>query len=110
VAQANNKELIMDIVSKYADTIKREMKVDRVILYGSYSKGNQREDSDIDVAVVSPDFSGDTLEDQLKLMKYRRNVDMRIEPMPFLPEDFSESNPFVKEIVQTGTVINLGNQ
>ena len=105
MAKGNYKELIMNIVIRYTDILKKEMKVEKVILYGSYSKGSQRKDSDIDVAVVSSDFSGDMMEDQLKLMKYRRSIDLRIEPMPFLPQEFNESNPFVKEIIQTGTVI-----
>ena len=105
MAEGNNKELIMNIVVRYTDILKKEMKVEKVILYGSYSKGSQREDSDIDVAVVSSHFSGDMMEDQLKLMKYRRSIDLRIEPMPFLPGEFNESNPFVREIIQTGTVI-----
>jgi uncharacterized protein len=105
VGEGNNKELIMNIVIRYTDILKKEMKVEKVILYGAYSKGSQREDSDIDVAVVSSDFSGDMLEDQLKLMKLRRSIDLRIEPMPFLPEEFNECNPFVNEIIQTGIVI-----
>ena len=34
------------------------IKVDRVILFGSYATGNAREGSDIDVAVISEDFKG----------------------------------------------------
>ena len=32
-------------------------------------------------------------------------VDLRIEPVPFLPQDFDLNNPFVKEIVDTGQII-----
>ncbi len=40
----------------------------KVILYGSYSNGSHDIDSDIDVAVISPDFTGDRIEDQFSLM------------------------------------------
>jgi len=32
-------------------------------------------------------------------------VDSRIEPHPFKPEDFTEENPFVKEILKQGIEI-----
>jgi len=105
MAEKDNKQLIMDIVAKFADTASKEMKLNKVILYGSYSKGSERSDSDIDIAVVSPDFTGDRTEDQFRLMKYRRNIDLRIEPMPFRPEEFVLEDPFVREIIETGMVI-----
>lgn len=105
MAERDNKELIIKVVVKYAETISKDIKVEKVILYGSYSKGSQREDSDIDIAVISPDFSGDRIEDQYRLMKYRRNIDLRIEPMPFTPDEFNSEDPFIREIIETGTEV-----
>ena len=102
MAQSYNKHEIINIVSRYADAIRTEITVNKIFLYGSYSKGNPQSDSDIDVAVISPDFSGDIIEDQILLMKYRRNIDLRIEPKPFRPEEFDSMNPFVREILNTG--------
>lgn len=84
------------------------MKINKAILYGSYSKGTQHNDSDI--AIVSSDFTGDRIEDQFLLMKYRRCVDLRIEPMPFRPEEFTLEDPFVKEIIETGIEIENKEQ
>lgn len=106
MVEKEDKRLIIDIVAKYADTVNKEIKVDKIILYGSYSKGNPHKDSDIDVAVISPDFTGDKIEDRLRLMKCRWNIDLRIEPMPFKPEDFVPDDPFVREIIKTGIEIN----
>ena len=58
------------------------------------------EQSDIDVAVISKDFTGDLVDDTLKLMRVRRKVDNRIEPHPIIANDFNDSNPFVKEIMK----------
>jgi predicted nucleotidyltransferase len=106
MVEKEDKRLIIDIVAKYADTVNKEIKVDKIILYGSYSKGNPHKDSDIDVAVISPDFTGDKIEDRLRLMKCRWNIDLRIEPMPFKPEDFVPDDPFVREIIETGIEVN----
>ncbi|MEA2103853.1 MAG: nucleotidyltransferase domain-containing protein [Candidatus Cloacimonadota bacterium] len=85
-------ELKMDIVSVY--------------LFGSLVKGNFGEWSDIDIAVVSNNLTGDPVDDRLKLMKLRWDIDLRIEPHPFLPEDWEdETNPFVEEIKKTGEKI-----
>ncbi|MDT3700438.1 MAG: nucleotidyltransferase domain-containing protein [Thermincola sp.] len=93
---------ITKIAEDFAKLVKNQLKLDRVYLYGSYAKGFSMKDSDIDIAVVAEDFSGDLVEDTLKLMKIRRYIDTRIEPHPFTKEDFNEQNPYVKEIIDTG--------
>ena len=42
------------IARQYKDAISGHFNPTKVYLYGSYSKGTQREDSDIDIAVVVP--------------------------------------------------------
>jgi hypothetical protein len=54
------------------------------------------------LAVVSPDFSGDSFEDSKRLIPYILKIDTAIEVHPFRPEEFSMGNPFIKEIVGTG--------
>lgn len=100
MAFINSEPIVSDIVKRYAELLKQELNIAGVYLYGSYVKGNFSEDSDIDIAVVSSDFTGDLISDMLKLMRIRRRVDNRIEPHPFTIEEFNEHNPFVKEIMK----------
>ncbi len=93
------------VVTEYANLLRERISLDKVILFGSFARGQQHPDSDIDVAVISSDFSGDRLEDQLQLMRLRRKVDLRIEPIPFLPQDFTAADPLAKEIMDTGYII-----
>ncbi|MBS3946821.1 MAG: nucleotidyltransferase domain-containing protein [Dethiobacter sp.] len=102
MAQKHAQQKIIDIVLRFAEVIGKEKQVSKVILYGSHSRGAHVIDSDIDVAVISPDFTGDRIEDQFWLLQKRRGIDLRIEPMPFRPEDFVLDDPFVREIVETG--------
>jgi len=86
----------------------REEKFDllAVYIFGSLIKGNFTEWSDVDIAVVSEDLTGDPVDDRVKLMKLRWDIDLRIEPHPFLPEDWNDNtNPFINEIKKNGEKI-----
>lgn len=96
---------IKDIALKYAEVIKDHIELHSLYIYGSYAKGNYTKDSDIDIAVIADGYTGDLIEDTFKLMKIRRSVDNRIEPHPFLIEEFNENNPIAKEIMSTGVRI-----
>ncbi|MDD2586229.1 MAG: nucleotidyltransferase domain-containing protein [Syntrophomonadaceae bacterium] len=97
MASRSIREEITAIAEKYADLVKEEMNVEAVYLFGSFVNGNHDQDSDIDIAVIADDFSGDIIEDTLKLMRIRRKVDTRIEPHPL-----RKDNPFVREVITTG--------
>jgi len=95
--QRTGKEVIL-IIEKYSQELNRVISLSGVYIFGSYSKDNFNEFSDIDVLVVSPDFLDDPVEDMQLLMKHRRNVDRRIEPHPVTPEEFAKGNPFLDQI------------
>ena len=72
-------------------------------LFGSYAKGTERTDSDLDLAVVMKIPMIDRFEERVKLMKIAvRNNNYIIEPHPFTEEEFEEGNPFIDEIKRTG--------
>ena len=71
-------------------------------LYGSYSKGNQREDSDIDIAVIVEHLNENYFEDTPLLWKLRRKISNLIEPV-LLTEDMN--NPLYCDITKTGILI-----
>ena len=54
---------------------------DEIIVYGSYAKGTENADSDIDVAVIVNEFSGDYLEASAQLFYIVSKIDYRIEPV-----------------------------
>ena len=94
----------LNIAKKYAEVVKNNFDSQRIILFGSYAKGNYRKDSDIDIAIVFPDYAN-RLDRQVELMKLTRKVDSRIEPHPFREKEFEISNPFVNEIITSGKEI-----
>jgi len=94
----------INIAHKYAETVRNVFDFQKIILFGSYIKGNSHEESDIDIAVIFSDYNN-RLDRQLELMKLTRKVDTRIEPHPFKEKEFEISNPFVQEIVTYGQEI-----
>ena len=93
---------IMESLKKYIEKISQYYKIEAIILFGSYAKGTENEDSDIDIAIISSDFS-DIIEDGAKLIGLTWKIDTRIEPHPITTEDYQKiSNPFVREVIDTG--------
>ena len=102
MASFDNKRRVEEMIIDYSKLLEKEIHVKHIYLYGSYAKDNYTIDSDIDIAVVGDDFSGDIIEDTLLLMKIRRKIDYRFEPRPFKTTDFNPSNPLAREIMNTG--------
>lgn len=73
--------------------------MDAIYLFGSFARGNAGQDSDIDLLVVSSDWTDNIIEDTMLLMRARRTVDLRIEPHPIRPEEL-EDNPFIASLKQ----------
>jgi predicted nucleotidyltransferase len=71
-------------------------------VYGSEARRQATKWSDIDVAVISPDFADDLFSAQLALMKLAARVDDRIEPRAFTPESFNANDPLASIIRDTG--------
>ena len=78
----------------------------QVVLFGSYTRNEQRRSSDIDVALVADEFSGFGFQDVgliSDVLAEKQFID--IEPHTFSPEQFTDWNPFVQEILRTGIVV-----
>jgi predicted nucleotidyltransferase len=70
-----------------------------------FAKGNFNKWSDVDIAIVSSDFSDDLFEDKLSLMRLASTIDDRIEPRPFKKELFNRNDPLADEIQKNGILL-----
>jgi len=98
------KREVIKILSQYKALVSNHFDVDKVILFGSYSRGTQRNDSDIDVAIVVNSISNDFFTYAPLLWKLRLQIDKRIEPVLLINGE--DESGFLQEILQTGTEIN----
>jgi predicted nucleotidyltransferase len=94
-----------NIIHNFINLVSAEIPLKTVYLFGSYATGKAGRYSDIDLAIVSDKFIGDRFDDRNKLNKYILKTSIDIEVHPFTIEEFTEDDPFVKEIIETGIKI-----
>jgi predicted nucleotidyltransferase len=105
---ARKADQVVILVKRYIAELERnKIPIRKAIIFGSYAKEDAKKESDIDVALVSEAFSGDRFEDRRKIIPLRREIDNRIEPLPFRPEDFEHGGILAEEIRKTGVVVSL---
>ena len=96
---------IRNIISRFVNVLTaRGIHVEKVVLYGSYASGNIHAGSDLDLAIVSPDFGKDRFEEGKMLFQIAWRVDPRIEPVPISSESYEKDTwiPLIYEIRQRG--------
>ena len=97
-----DKEQSIKLAQEYKKVLLEKMPVKALYLYGSYSKGNYTEESDIDIAVVVDKLSDNYFEDTPLLWKLKRKISNLIEPV-LLTED--DDSPLYADILKTGILV-----
>jgi len=102
------KNQVRKIINEFVRALEPDIKVERVILYGSYMRGKAEEWSDIDVAVLSPTFAEmPDLTVIEEIARRRIHCDSSLSPFAYTPEQFDNAPPylFAAEIRRTGKVV-----
>jgi predicted nucleotidyltransferase len=97
-----DKASAIDLARRYSELVIRHLPVKQVYLFGSYAREAAGPDSDIDIAVIVERLDVDYLDEQARLFRLRRSVDLRIEPV--LIEDGDRSG-ILKSIRDTGYLV-----
>jgi len=98
-----DQETVINMVKQYANIVAKELSPVTIVLFGSYARGNARDDSDIDVAVIFDGFTGNWHETSSMLWRLRREISYDIEPV--LLDSAEDKSGFVKNIYKTGQII-----
>lgn len=97
-----DKEQVIEIVKAYKKAVLTQVENAEVYLYGSYSKGTARPESDIDVAVIVPAVDGNWLELSSKLWILAPQINYLIEPVLI---DQRHPSPLYDDILRSGIAI-----
>jgi uncharacterized protein len=84
--------------------------VERLILFGSYADGTQREGSDIDIVVISGSFHGMAYWDRIDVLSRAiYDVFEPIEATAYTPEEWNAGDTTIFEYAKKGELIPAGN-
>ena len=96
-------------VKGFALEIKRSgVHLTKVILYGSYASGKPHRWSDIDVALVADEFTGNGFDDSAYFARINNKKPyLLIDAKTFPADYFKKGDPFIEEIERTGVEIKV---
>lgn len=96
-------------IKKYLETLRaKNIRIKTAILYGSYANGKADRDSDIDLAIISPDFGNDSFDEAILLRKLTRGIDLDISPRPYSEKQYKTAKKgdfLYDEIIRKGQVV-----
>lgn len=99
---------IKDIISMIVEKAKKDYKPEKIILFGSYARGNPTIDSDIDLLVVK-DSSCRRDERDREIRKSLKDIKFPLDIFVYTPEEvekfYNLKGSFINEIFSKGRVI-----
>jgi len=103
------KKQVEAIILKYIELLrKKKVHVEKVILFGSHASGRVHKESDIDVAIISPDLGRDRIEETVALKKMAEQINYDIFPRPYSLEQYHAARRgefLYDEIICKGKVV-----
>ncbi len=100
--------VIRDKILRFYQAARQSLPIRKVLLYGSYAKGNARQDSDIDVAVVVDEADhAKRIEITTELFDSALRVDPAIEPKCIFWDEYKNHDraSILAEIIATAVEI-----
>jgi predicted nucleotidyltransferase len=101
---------VRSIVLRFVDILSSKgIRVEKAVLYGSYASGNVHTGSDLDLAIISPDFGKNRFEEGKMLLQIAWRIDPRLEPIPISSESYQKDTwvPLIYEIKEKGIELEL---
>ena len=104
---AKDKNKVRSEINDYIKVLNKYVRVNTVVLYGSWVNGTPSKYSDIDLAVFSEDFGKHKLKEFQLLSKLAWEIDPSIEAIPYSAEKLSDDDPtaFYNEILKKGETV-----
>ena len=101
---------ILGRLRKISERLKKEYHAEKVILYGSYARGEATEDSDVDLFIIAP--SSERFFERMAtvrgLIRDLRNG-LPVSPIVLTPEEVEErrskEDQFVQQILEEGIML-----
>lgn len=92
------------IIREFVKEARNILSFKYAILYGSYARKTNNENSDIDIAFVTDDNSLNTIDVSTKLFSKLWEIDTRIEPI--ILKESEDNSAFIDTIKSYGIILN----
>ena len=106
---AETRPEIKDVIERYRQQlVKLGIGPERIYLYGSYARGSEKEGSDIDLIVVSRDFSPLDLRERLEVLGVAAARLLKpIQAVGYTPEEIAAKgySPFLDQVLASEAII-----
>ena len=102
-----------EVVRRTIERLLQDIRIHQAVLFGSHARGDADHWSDVDLAVVSPDFARMGHRKLMDLLvEAALAVDPRIEVRLYTPRDFKEARPtnFLGHILKHGKIVYRGGK
>jgi len=102
-----DKKAVLEIISAFRNALEsRGIKVDKLILFGSYATGQYRQDSDIDIVVISRDFQNRSHWERIDILSDAIYALFEpIEATAFTPDEWQSRESIIADFAQNGEVV-----
>ena len=97
-------------IEKFVARIKKCIRVERVVIFGSRARGDNLEDSDVDLIIVSRDFEGVPFYERMDQLILLWESPLDLEGLCYTPEEFEKKKReigIVREAVKEGVEVEI---
>jgi uncharacterized protein len=105
VKQGANPE---EVIRQAIEYLLQKIRIDQAVLFGSHARGEADEWSDVDLAVISPDFARMSHKKVMDLLvEMGVTVHSSVEIRPYTPKDLKEARPtnFLGYVLAQGKLV-----
>jgi predicted nucleotidyltransferase len=101
------KAAVLKIIGQFRVALeKKGIKIERIVLYGSYAAGTQRVGSDIDLVVIADDFSGMGYWQRIEMLSEAiYEVFKPIEAVAMTRAEWEKGDSFIVDFARNGEVV-----
>lgn len=102
-----DKKAALEVLSRFRIAIESQhIRVEKMILFGSYAAGTNKKESDIDVVVVSKDFADKDYWERTEILSsVIYNVFEPIEAVGVTPEEWEKGELGIVEYARSGEIV-----
>ncbi len=100
-------ETVLTTVKKFKNALESSnIRVDQLILFGSQAEGTAREDSDIDLVVISSSFTNKSYWERINILSDAiYQVFAPIEASAFTPDEWKSKKSLISDYAKNGILV-----